>query len=281
MWLPVKVLLAWYPPYSFEPIGSDMSSSRNLDLRWNEATQSFEYGANMFGPLPEHRRLDAIRASLLDPQCSGPDPVYSIVMDVGREEHKRELVCRNLLFGVVSYPAGRLGREPVRSQGHIHKISLHSGWSAPELFEIWEGTAIVYAQESTSDDPGRCLAVTALPGDQVVVPPGWAHCVINANPHERMIFAACCDRDYGFVYDGVRARRGLAWFPILDENSGIRWEGNPRYRSARLEEREARAYPELGLSDTSIYGQFAQAPESLQWVSEPSLFATLWSSFEP
>jgi len=254
----------------------------DIELRWNEATQTFEYGPNVFGPLPEHRRLDAIRASLLDPQCSGPDPVYSIVMDVGREEHQGELERRNLLFGIVCYPAGRLGREPVRSQGHVHKISAHSGWSAPELFEIWEGTAIIYAQESTSDDPGRCLAVTALPGDHVVVPPSWAHCVINANPHERMIFAACCDRDYGFVYGGVRARGGLAWFPILDENGGIHWDSNPRYGSSRLEEHKSRSYPELGLSETtSIYGQFAQAPESLQWVSEPSLFATLWNSFEP
>ena len=259
-----------------------MPSLSDIELRWNEATQTFDYGANVFGPVPEHRRLNAIRASLLDPQCSGPDPVYSIVMDVGREEHKSELKRRNLLFGVVTYPAGRLGREPVRSQGHVHKISAHSGCSAPELFEIWEGSAIIYAQQSTDEDPGRCIAVTASPGDHVVVPPGWAHCVINANPQERMIFAACCDRDYGFVYDGVRARGGLAWFPVLDENGSIHWHGNPRYGSSRLEEHRARSYPELGLSDTaSIYRQFAQAPDSLQWVSEPSLFATLWSSFEP
>jgi len=259
-----------------------MSFSPNLELQWNESTQMFEYGANVFGPLPEHRRLDAIRASLLDPRCSGPDPVYSIVMDVGREEHKSELNRRNLLFGVVSYPAGRLGREPVRSQGHVHKISAHSGWSAPELFEIWEGAAIIYAQHATNDSPGKCVAVRAQRGDHVVVPPGWAHCVINADPNERMTFVACCDRDYGFVYEGVRSRGGLAWFPTLDENNLIRWDRNPRYRSSHLVEHPARSYPELGLAASrSIYGQFAQAPESLQWVSEPSLFVSLWPSFEP
>ena len=79
---------------------------------------------------------------------------------------------RTLLFGAVVYAGGRLGDEPVRSQGHIHKVAPHCGWSTPEIFEIWSGTAIVYAQERAEDDPGRCIAVTAKAGDQVVVGPG-------------------------------------------------------------------------------------------------------------
>lgn len=259
-----------------------MPSCLDLDVRWKESSRSFVYGPNVFGPPPEHRRLDAIRASLLDPLCTGPDPVYSIVMDVGLKEHKTELNRRSLLFGIVSYPAGRLGREPVRSQGHIHKISPHSGWSAPELFEIWEGRAIIYAQQSTEQNPGKCVAVKAEQGECVVVPPSWAHCVINADPHRRMTFAACCDREYGFVYEGVRARGGLAWFPTLDEENLLGWIRNPRYGDASLVEHNSRSYPELGISPSkSIYSQFAQAPASLQWVSSPSLFASLWPSFEP
>ena len=40
--------------------------------------------AGVFGPEAERRRLDAIRQSLRDPGCEGPDPVYAIAMDVGR-----------------------------------------------------------------------------------------------------------------------------------------------------------------------------------------------------
>src|SRR6202167_5312917 len=98
----------------------------------------------------------------------------------GTRREWRPAVGANPLFGVVVYASGRLGDEPVRSQGHIHAIAPHCGWSTPEVFEIWEGRAIVYAQESAEDDPGRCFAVTAGPGDKVVVPPGWAHAVINA-----------------------------------------------------------------------------------------------------
>lgn len=254
----------------------------SLDIHWNEEEQEFSYGTGTFGPKPEHRGLNEIRPSLFDPDCNGPDPVYSIVMDVGRLEHQECLRNHMLLFGIVGYAAGKLGREPVRSQGHVHSVSSHSRWSSPELFEIWEGRAIVYAQQSADDDPGMCVVVEANPGDHVVVPPGWAHCVINADPNSRMIFAACCDREYGFVYDKVRSHGGLAWFPFLDENERIGWHPNPRYRRSELTIHEARSYPDLGIGGLeSIYGRFAEDPESLQWVSAPSLYEALWPSFEP
>ena len=253
-----------------------------LAVRWCDDTKAFVYGEGAFGPEPEHRRLDAIRASLRDPACEGPDPVYSIVMDVGRDEHREELHRRMLLFGAVAYAGGRLGCEPVRSQGHVHAISPHSGWSAPELFEIWEGRAIVYAQQYAADNPGRCVAVEAGPGEQVVVPPEWAHCVINADRNSPMVFAACCDRQYGFVYDEVRAHGGLAWFPLLGEDNEVSWQPNPRYATSHLIRRGARPYEELGLTEAvPIYEQFSRNPESVQWVSDPARFATLWPSFEP
>jgi glucose-6-phosphate isomerase, archaeal len=248
--------------------------SRNGNLQ-------FSYDEGVFGPNPEFRRLDEIRSSLRDPECQGPDPVYSIVMDVGRREHRAELQRRMLLFGVVVYAAGQLGDEPVRSQGHIHAIAPHCGWSPPELFEIWEGRAIIYAQERADDDPGRCFAINARVGDKVVVPPGWAHSVINADPESRMMFGAWCDRQYGFVYDAIREHHGLAWFPVLDDKRNIYWEPNPSYRSAGLSIRTPHVYPELGLDPaTPIYEQFARDPESVQWISDPASAAPVWSVFD-
>lgn len=252
-----------------------------LDVRVQAAGLGFDYGEGTFGPKPEMRRLDDIRPSLRDPECSGPDPVYGIAMDVGKTSDVAELRKRFLLFGVVAYASGRLGEEPVRSQGHVHAIAPHCGWSTPELFEIWEGRAVIYAQEFVGDDPGRCIAVEAAPGDQVVVPPNWAHCVANASSTERMVFGALCDRQYGFLYDGVRAHRGLAWFPLL-RGQRIEWAANPHYAASSLQLRKPRAYPELGLDRTvPVYRQFEADAERLQWVSEPARAAAVWPTFEP
>lgn len=253
-----------------------------LSICVREHSMRFEFGAGVFGPQPECRRLDSIRKSLQDPLCDGPDPVYAIVMDVGKEEHREELKKRMLLFGVVTYAAGRLGKEPVRSQGHIHRVAAHSGWSPPEIYEIWAGRAAVYMQEYAADDPGRCFAVTAGPGDIVIVPPGWAHAALSASPDVPLTFGAWCDRDYGFEYEQVRAHRGLAWYAAFDDYGQLAWHRNSAYTPAELNLGSPRDYRELGLKrNMPIYVQFEKDPETVQWVSEPVRLAELWRGFTP
>lgn len=252
-----------------------------IDVAADARSLNFRYGDGVFGPVPERRRLDAVRASLLDPDCDGPDPAYGIAMDVGLVQHRDELERRYLLFGVVAFSSGLMGREPVRTQGHVHARAPHSGWSPPELFEVWEGRAIVYAQERSGWDPGRCFAVIAEPGDHVIVPPGWPHFVVNADPSCCMVFAALCDRQYAFEYEAVRARRGLAWFPVCDAKD-LSWQANRAYCAPTLRVGYARAYAEFGVRQRiPLYEQFATDPAALQWVSEPQLMTEHWSTFSP
>lgn len=242
---------------------------------------SFVYGPGVFGPEPELRRLDQIRPSLLDPDCSGPDPVYGICMDIGRQKHRAELKQRWLLFAVVAYAGGSLGREPVRSQGHVHAVAPHSGWSPPELFEVWQGRAIVYMQERDGVDPGRCFAIVVDPGEHVIVPPGWPHFVANANSGQPMVFGALCDRQYGFVYDGVRARQGLAWFPLW-EDGVVRWLPNANYSASALHVGTPGRCAEFGVQrGVPFYQQFEKDAESLQWVSDPARMEPHWAGFSP
>ncbi len=245
-------------PYVSKSSAPGQDFDPGLDIRFLKETLEFDYGCGVFGPKPEYRSLDAIRGSLRDPHCTGPDPVYAIAMDVGRAEDQRELKRRMLLFGVVMYASGRLGDGPVRSQGHVHAIAPHCGRSTPELFEIWEGRAIIYGQEKSGD------------------------VVANADMNSPLIFGAWCDRQYAFDYTQVRAHHGLAWYPLLANDGEISWEPNPTYLASKLECRKARAYPELGLSATvPIYEQFRRHPGSVQWVSDPASLRGLWQQFEP
>jgi glucose-6-phosphate isomerase len=241
----------------------------------------FGYGKDVFGPVVENRTLDSIRKSLLDPGCSGPDPVYAIAMDVGKNSHKQYLTENNLLFGVVTYAAGRLGNEPVRSQGHIHKKSRNNRMSPPEIYEIWAGRAIIYMQETADDNPGRCYAVEAGPGEVVVVPPDWAHATISVDPDEPLTFGAWCDRNYGFEYDNVRAHKGLAWFPVYDNNH-ITWVRNPNYLESALVKKGPDLHPELGLiPGKAIYSIFEETPETFLYVANPELKLKEWQGFVP
>lgn len=242
----------------------------------------FKYGPDCFGPKVESRRLDDIRKSLADPACSGPDIVYTIAMDVGKKEHKETLEKLHLLFGVVMYAAGRLGREPIKSQGHIHKLSPKSGWSTPEVYEIWNGEAVIYMQETATDDPGRCFAVYAKPGEVVIVPPGWAHATISVNREIPLVFGAWCDRAYGFEYEAIRQHKGLAWFPIIGKDNKIDWIRNNSYQKSELICKRPNKYPELGIRNREpIYTTFEKDPDTFCYVPEPGLKAMVWRNFEP
>ena len=253
-----------------------------FDIRPTTNPMGFEYGPGVFGPVVENRVLDSIRTSLLDPSCSGPDPVYSIAMDVGKSEHLPKLKQHHLLYGAVTYAAGRLGNEPVRSQGHIHKVSPHSGRSTPEVYEIWSGKAIIYMQESANDQPGRCFAVEANPGDVVLVPPSWAHATISADPQRPLTFGAWCDREYGFEYDEVRRHNGLAWFPLIKEDGTIGWIKNQNYKDCTLIVKPPETYHQLSLeTGKPIYTQYEENPEKFLFVPNPELVESVWKKFIP
>jgi glucose-6-phosphate isomerase len=124
--------------------------------------------------------------------------------------------------------------------------------------------------------------VEAGPGDIVVVPPKWAHTSISADIDQHLTFGALCDREYGFNYEEVRRRRGMAWYALVDAKGEIRWEPNPRYQKSELVVCKPRDYGALGLQrGKALYSQFEADPDRLQWVSKPGLVAELWKGFKP
>ena len=257
----------------------------NLELNITPQTNplGFQYGADCFGPQVENRKLDDIRQSLLKPNCEGPETVYSIAMNVGKKKHYEQLKELHLLFGVVTYAKGRLGDEPIRSQGHIHKKSAYGqDWSTPEVYQIWSGKAVIYMQEYADDNPGKCYAVYAEPGDVVIVPPGWAHATISADPETPLTFGAWCDLEYGFEYEKVRAHKGLAWFPLINGSRGLSWHANQHYNKSTLIEKQTNNYNLFGIKQgVCIYQQFENSPELFSFVPKPSIKKYLWDTFVP
>ncbi len=253
-----------------------------FDIKVDSNQMVFKAGKGVFQPEMEKRSLDSISKSLLNPHCNGPDIVYSIAMDIGKEKDKKHLIDNNLLFGAVIYAKGQLGDEPIRSQGHIHSISKSCNSSTPEVYEIWEGEGIIYMQESGDDNPGRCFAVRGKVGDVIVVPPGWAHATISADRDKALVFGAWCVRDFGFDYAQVRAHNGLAFYPLIDEDGKITWKKNDTYDYCELVEKKPREYKELNIEkNISIYKQYEKDKERFFFVKDPKIKEKEWINFIP
>ncbi len=250
-----------------------------FNIQINTEQMTFQYGNDVFGPEIEKRKLSEIRKSLSDPYAEGPEIIYSVAMDVGKEKDREDLKKRNLLYGAMIFAKGHIGNEPIRSQGHVHSVSMSCNSSTPEVYEIWSGDAIIYMQEYDSDNPGRCIAVYAAAGNIVIVPPGWAHYTINANIDNEMTFGAWCVRDYGFNYVGVRAHGGLSYFPIL-ESGKIQWLKNPKYSKSTLEIKKPREYSEFGIvKGIPIYTQYENNKGIFEFVYNPQ--SVKWENYIP
>ena len=244
---------------------------------------NFEYGDDCFGPKVENRKLADIRKSLMVFNCEGPETVYSIAMDVGKKVHQQQLKEQHLLFGVVTYAEGKLGNEPIRSQGHIHKESAYGqNWSTPEVYQIWSGKAVIYMQQERNEINGEGDAAYAEPGDIVIVPPSWAHATISADSKTPLTFGAWCDLDYGFEYEKVRAHKGLAWFPLINDSGELKWKPNNQYQKSDLIIKKTSSYKEFGIKQgISIYKQYEENPELFLFVPNPYLVEKLWEKFIP
>lgn len=252
-----------------------------FDIQADLENLEFIYGEDVYGPQTEKRKLDDIRKSLSNPHVSGPEYVYAVAMDVGKKKDQKDLIERNLLYGAMIFGKGLVGKEPVRSQGHIHAISPSCNASTCEVYEIWQGEAYIYMQESAKDNPGRCFAVHAKEGDVVIVPPSWAHATINADPTREMLFGTWCVRDYGFDYVDVRKHGGVAYFPIV-ENNRVTFLPNKNYQRTDLIIKEAREYPEFGIrKGIPIYTQYEEKPDMFTFVTRPETAKHLWENFEP
>jgi len=137
-------------------------------------------------------------------------------------------------------------------------------------------------QESAEDNPGRCFAVEAGPGEVVIVPPRWAHATISADSNIPLTFGAWCDREYGFEYEKVRAHAGMAYYPILKTDHTIEWNRNLNYGESDLMIKKPEKYTRVNIKPgVPVYTQFVQDPAKFQFVSMPYLLNDWWKEFIP
>jgi glucose-6-phosphate isomerase len=248
----------------------DLAAYAGFEVRLDPDALAFDFGPDIAAAPVTVRRLDEVRSLLQDPQASGPEHLYTISMDIKVPGKAEALQALGLGYGAVVYNHGALGREALRSQGHVHSASPSSGLGYSELYEFWHGRGLVYMQDTATADVGDVIVVEAGPGDKVAIPPGWAHATVNTG-REAMAFGAVYALEAQLLYEPLRRLQGTAHYVLADGTL----ERNPRYRAVPQARRlPAHHFPEHGIERgrPALAGELAR----LEFVSRPERCPQLW-----
>jgi len=253
----------------------DLAAIAGLPVTLDPETLTLDFGDGITTDPLAQRRIEDIRPMLPDPEASGPDPLYSIYMDIRPPGLVHDLHARGLGYGAVVDSPGRIGGEFVRSQGHIH--SSPPGTTTPylEIYEFWHGTGAVYLQDAARPNLTDVMLVDVRAGDKLIIPPGWVHVVVNSGP-TALAFGALYATGAELLYGPLRAMNGTAWAVLADGT----FAANPRYDDPpRPHRTRAREYSEYGVTrDRPLLAAFADDHALYDYVVRPEAFPEVWET---
>jgi len=208
------------------------------------------------------RLLDELTPVALAPEvCRGSrEVVYDMYNGVYRESDAPHLDGVPLRYELTLMPPRRLGREFVKTLGHLHAPEPRSGLGYAEICEVLVGVAHFLFQTLDPSGPDAPLAfyVEARAGQKVLIPPGLDHLTINPGP-EPLLFSDVIALGVTGIYDRFKSARGAAYLEV-SENGQPRFIPNPHYRAvAPLHRMRLKEHPELDLTDAvPLYTAFVR-----------------------
>jgi oxalate decarboxylase/phosphoglucose isomerase-like protein (cupin superfamily) len=177
------------------------------------------------------RRVAQMEAVLLEPRARPQDePVYWIgrLYDEGCPEPR--LAPLHLAFGYVLVPSLKIGSEYGKTQGHYHPAMPGSRMSYPEVYTHYYGHLYLLLQRRANGQAAQlddCLLIDMQPGQSYMVPPGYAHILINPSQQPALMAGLYCT-DFTADYGPIRSLAGAAYY-LVEEAGQERSLPNTHY----------------------------------------------------
>ena len=163
--------------------------------------------------MPKHkslikiRKLEDMQEVLMNPEAEGPEGVYSVV--------------RGNPNITVLVP-GKIGQEFTKTYGHYHKDDRS------ETYKVLFGEGKMLIQNRDVSDV-QLLEMKA--GEEVVVPEGYAHTMINTGDGPLVMTDNCPANAEAVVndYEPIKEKRGFSQYVVENENGEVALVLNPAY----------------------------------------------------
>jgi len=258
----------------------DLKSLSGLPLGLDDAGQVV-FGPGVVVEETKVRLFDELAPVALDPEaCRGNHEVaYTMYNGVYRQGDATRLAGVPMRYELTLFPSLRMGREFVKTLGHLHSPEPRSGIDYPEVCEVLVGTAHILFQTLDVSGPSASVAfyVEAKAGEKVIIPPGLDHLTINPGPGP-LLFSDVVALGVTGVYDRFKTARGAVYLEVAEDGEP-RFIPNPAYRAVPpLKKVTLKDYPALHLTrDEPLYTAFMDSRgERWPFLTDPGQF---WTTF--
>ena len=154
------------------------------------------------------------------------EPLYRMYRYVEKLDADAERLAKewDLNFNLTLLRNGDVGGELIKTNGHLHVKVPGMDDSFPEAYHVMRGK-LCFLQMHQNGKIFR--AISAAEGDTVIVPPNYAHVLVNVGQGPLLMLDANAGEsmrgghDYGFVKD----RQGLCYYLMR----GMEFVKNPNY----------------------------------------------------
>jgi glucose-6-phosphate isomerase, archaeal len=211
------------------PMKLDLSEAAGLPLSFDTATnQLTSQDGLVFNR--EARCVDELSDVLYESrEIDLAQELYWIfpMQDAGASNELFE--AADLTYSFVLLPPGTVGGEFVKTRGHYHPEMPGSDLAYPEVYSHLLGRPYLLMQhrfQNRANQVDDCVLIELSNGMSVMIPPGYAHILINPT-NEPAVISGLYSRSFRGSYDPITEMAGAAYF-VLDED-GEKVVPNHRY----------------------------------------------------
>lgn len=219
---------------------------------------------------PATRKLSEAKDCYIDGSCQSDKTLYWMYRGICLPADKEKLEAANLRFDITVLAPGKVGNEFVKTIGHYHCRAEGQEEDYPEIYEVVYGKATFYLQNESYTD---AVAVEAVAGTKVLIPPGYGHITINTTS-DYLVISNIVSSKCMSVYGAISEHKGGAWLLISDD-FGVHWKENENYKKhPTLRMIESGDMPVLfGLSGP-LYTNMVADPKRFRCMNFPGTCAT-------
>lgn len=211
---------------------------------------------------PDIRTLQQMKPVLLDSKITKPKKFYYMYRSISLKSHTQKFNKADISYDVTVLPFFRAGIEFNKTFGHFHPKKPKTNTTYPEIYEVLSGRAYYFMQKK--DD---FVEAEALPGNKVIIPPGYGHVTVNPGPRT-LVMCNLIKAGMKSDYAPFKKNHGAMYYETVQ---GI--QTNQNYKTLpKLRQIPPLKFGRFGLMETPIYQQFILDPNLFKWLTHPEQY---------